>query len=225
VFELVDAIEGGDPAAVCEELGDVLFQLVFVARLFAKQGDFSIDEVVRRNTEKMIRRHPHVFSDARVSTAEGVRRRWGEIKKAEKAGRNENESVLDSVPAKLPALLRAYRLSERAARTGFDWDDLNGVMEKVGEEWAEFSAAVAKSPADDGAAEMELGDLLFTLVNVARLARTHPEKSLSKASRKFEQRFREMEKMALESGRSIDEVPRQEKEELWEEAKRRVGGA
>jgi tetrapyrrole methylase family protein/MazG family protein len=224
VFELVDAIESGDADAVCEELGDVLFQLVFVARLFAQDGHFTIDEVIRRNTEKMIRRHPHVFSDAQVSTAEGVRQRWGEIKKAEKGDGKATASVLDSVPAKLPALLRAYRLSERASGTGFDWDDLKGVMDKVGEEWTEFSAAVSGAPADDGAAEMELGDLLFTLVNVARLARIHPEKSLSRAARKFERRFREMEKMAIDSGRSIDEVPRQEKEQLWEEAKRRLGG-
>lgn len=222
VFELVDAIESEDPAAVCEELGDVLFQLVFVARLFEQAGHFSMEDAIRRNTEKMIRRHPHVFSDAQATTAEGVRQRWREIKKAEK-GKKQGVSVLDSVPAKLPALLRAYRVSERAAQTGFDWDDLKGVMEKVKEEWAEFSEAAVEIEQDRSAAEMEFGDLLFTMVNLARLAKIHPERSLSRAVRKFERRFREMEQMAGQAGREIDAVPRQEKEALWEAAKRSAG--
>ena len=222
IFELVDAIDSGDPSAVCEEIGDVLFQLVFVARLFEQSGRFTMTDVIDRNAEKMIRRHPHVFSDATVTTPEGVRRRWREIKKAEKGSGRPGESIFDSVPVKLPALLRAYRLSERAAQSGFDWEDLEGVMEKVEEEWKEFTAAVDAVPEDARAAEMELGDLFFTLVNVARLARIHPERSLSKAARKFERRFREMETMAIESGRKIDEVPRPEMEALWEKAKRRL---
>ena len=223
VYELVDAIEAKDPSAICEEIGDVLFQLVFVARLFEQSGHFSMKEVVDRNAEKMIRRHPHVFSDARADTADTVRQRWGEIKKAEKGPERSKESILDSVPAKLPALLRAYRISERAARIGFDWDDLSGVMAKVKEEWKEFTAAVEAGDPDGKDAQMELGDLFFTLVNVARLARIHPERSLSQAARKFERRFREMEKLAHDTGRSIDEVPRKEMEEFWEAAKRRLG--
>jgi MazG family protein len=222
VFELVDAIESEDPSAVCEEIGDVLFQLVFVARLFEQSGRFTMTDVIDRNAEKMIRRHPHVFSDATETTPEGVRQRWGEIKKAEKSAGRSGESIFDSVPSRLPALLRAYRLSERAAQIGFDWEDLAGVMAKVEEEWKEFTAAVEAGPEDGRASEMELGDLFFTLANVARLARIHPERSLSRAVRKFERRFREMEKMAVESGRRIDEVPRPEMESLWEEAKRRL---
>jgi len=221
VFELVDAIDAGDPSAVCEEIGDVLFQLVFVARLFEQGGHFSIADVVERNTEKMVRRHPHVFSDARVESAEGVRRRWGEIKKAEKK-KSPDPSILSSVPAGLPALMRAYRISERASGAGFDWSDIKGVSEKLEEEWKEFKAALETAPKDPETVEMEMGDVLFTLVNVARIARIHPERALSKATRKFERRFRDMETQTAETGRSFDQVPRPEKETLWQKAKQRL---
>ena len=221
VFELVDAIDAGDPSAVCEEIGDVLFQLVFVARLFEQGGHFSIADVVERNTEKMVRRHPHVFSDARVESAEGVRRRWGEIKKAEKK-KSPDPSILSSVPAGLPALMRAYRISERVSGAGFDWSDIKGVSEKLEEEWKEFKAALETAPKDPETVEMEMGDVLFTLVNVARIARIHPERALSKATRKFERRFRDMETQTAETGRSFDQVPRPEKETLWQKAKKRT---
>jgi tetrapyrrole methylase family protein/MazG family protein len=224
IFELVDAIEQGDSDAVCEELGDVLFQITFVAGLFEEQGRFTMADVICRNLEKMVRRHPHVFGDAKVDGAETVRRRWGEIKKAEKRG-DKPRSILDSIPSALPALMRAYRISERAAHADFDWEELQGVMEKAEEEWAEFKAArVESGEASQGKAAMEFGDILFTLVNVARLARIHPETALSRATRKFERRFRHMETRARESGRQFEEIPRQEKETLWEEAKKREIG-
>lgn len=221
MHELVDAIEAGDADAVCEELGDVLFQLVFVARLYQEAGHFRLTDAIGNIADKMIRRHPHVFGDTEVSDAEEVRRRWGEIKKAEKQN-GVSKSLIDSVPAGLPALMRAYRVSERAARAGFDWDDMAGVSDKVEEEWAEFRAAVAADPKDAATVEMEMGDLLFTLVNVARFARVHPEKALSKATRKFESRFRDMEAQAAGTGRGIDQVPRPEMEALWEKAKNRT---
>ena len=221
MYELVDAIEGGDAEAVCEELGDVLFQLVFVARLYQESGHFRLTDAIGKIADKMIRRHPHVFGDSSVSGVEEVRRRWGEIKKAEK-GDSASPSMIDSVPAGLPALMRAYRVSERAARAGFDWDDTAGVSDKVEEEWEEFKAAVGADSTDAEAVEMEMGDLLFTLVNVARFARIHPERALAKATRKFESRFRDMEAQAEKTGRTLDQVPRPEKEALWQKAKNRI---
>ncbi len=221
IYELVDAIESDDPEAVCEELGDVLFQLVFVARLYEETGHFRMTDAVRKIADKMIRRHPHVFGETEVDGAEDVRRRWGEIKKAEK-GASARRSVIDSVPTGLPALMRAYRMSERAAGAGFDWEDMAGVSGKVEEEWAEFRAAQAVDSKEAEAAEMEMGDLLFTLVNVARFARIHPETALSKATRKFERRFRDMEAHAEKTGRRLDQVPRPEMEALWDKAKNRI---
>ena len=222
MFELIDAVDSGSPENICEELGDVLFQLVFLARLFEEQGHFDIPEVIRRNTRKMIRRHPHVFGDTRVSGTEEVRKRWGEIKKDEKA-QSRDASILDSVPAKLPALMRAYRISERAAGAGFDWDDIHGVMDKVEEELDEFKEALSNggsSDADLTSLKLEFGDILFTLVNVARFAAIHPETALAGSTRKFEERFRKMEEKAAALHQSIDTVPRDQLEAFWEEVKK-----
>ncbi|MEE4359806.1 MAG: nucleoside triphosphate pyrophosphohydrolase [Desulfococcaceae bacterium] len=224
VYELADAIETGDPSLICEELGDVLFQLLFIAKLFEEKGLFDIETAAGKIEEKMIRRHPHVFGDSRVENAEDVRNRWQQIKKEEKNNLSA-KSILDSVPPKLPALMRAYRISERAARTGFDWDNIAGVMEKTEEEWKEFREELGKNGDTGPDSEqnkktaLEFGDILFTLVNVARFARIHPETALAGATRKFEQRFKYMEAKAAEKGISIDDVPRPEKERLWDAAK------
>jgi len=222
MFELIDAIDSGSPENIREELGDVLFQLVFLARLFEEKGQFDLPEVIRRNTAKMIQRHPHVFGDAHVSGTEEVRKRWGEIKRTEKP-RSREASILDSVPAKLPALMRAYRISERAAGAGFDWDDIHGVLEKVDEELSEFKEALANggsNDADHASIKLEFGDILFTLVNVARFASIHPETALAGSTRKFEGRFRQMERKAAEQNTPIDAVPRDQLELLWQEAKK-----
>lgn len=227
--ELLDAIESKAPGEICEELGDVLFQVLFIARFFEEKGLFSIETAARKTIEKMIRRHPHVFGEVSLIDAEEVRQQWHDIKKQEKNGQEARGSILDAVPRSLPALMRAYRISERAARTGFDWDDIGGVMEKAEEEWREFRAELDKSEDGDAAGEhrdqektaMEFGDVLFTLVNVARFARVHPEAALARATLKFEDRFHHLERMAAESGRDIDAVPREEKERLWKEAKNR----
>jgi MazG family protein len=230
VYELVDAIESKSPEDVCEELGDVLFQILFIAHLYQKAGHFDLQDVARRNTRKMIRRHPHVFGQETAATSEEVRQRWHTIKKAEKnhAG---NTGLLDSVPSGLPALLRAYRISERAARAGFDWKTIAGVMEKVEEEWAEFKCEVDKIPVSgtqlDAKAQeklsLEFGDVLFTLVNVARFAKIHPETSLADSTRKFEKRFKHMEQAINQNDRQIDAVPHSELNTFWENAKRAKG--
>jgi len=218
VYELVDAIESGNPDDICEELGDVLFHIFFVAKLFEEMGHFNAGDVARLITEKMIRRHPHVFGSENAENAGDVRKRWHTIKMNEKSHLN-NGSVLDSIPGGLPALMRAYRISERSARTGFDWDNIEGVLHKVEEEWSEFQCALNEKNKVD--ISVEFGDILFTLVNVARFAAIHPETALKDSIKKFETRFRQMEKNLAESGRNIDSVSRNELDALWEEVKRR----
>jgi tetrapyrrole methylase family protein/MazG family protein len=230
VYELVEAIESGNPEDVCEELGDVLFQVLFISQLFQEAGHFDLEKVVNVNTEKMRRRHPHVFGDEKVETPEEVKRRWHKIKLAEKK-QNQKKSLLDGVPAKLPPMSRAFRVSERAARAGFDWNDIAGVIQKVQEEWAELMSALkqpsserdpisAKSQEDP---VVEFGDVLFTLINVGRFARIHPETALIRSVKKFEKRFRCMEKEILSRGKNFESISHKEWDLLWEAAKRQDG--
>lgn len=224
VFELAEAITAGDAAAVCEEFGDVLFLLLFICRCYETAGQFTFDEAVSRNVEKMTRRHPHVFGDSHAETPDAVRRQWNEIKKDEKANATPS-SILDAIPSGLPALLKAYRVSRRAGEAGFDWDDLDGVMAKVDEEWGEFKAEADRQTLGterSAPLAMEFGDILFTLVNVARFAGFHPESAVAASTAKFEKRFRFMERRLQESGEAIGTVPRERLEALWEAAKKEV---
>jgi len=215
VYELLDAIETGNTQDVCEELGDVLFQVFFMAELYKEMNHFDIYDSAHINTEKMIRRHPHVFGDVETGNTGEIRKRWNKIKMLEK--NKGTASVLDSVPAKLPALMRAYRISQRAAATGFDWDNISSVMKKVKEELLEFESAFLRKKKDE--VSMEFGDILFTLVNVARFARIHPETSLTSSIKKFEKRFRFMEKTLSARGSKIENLTPDEMKLLWEEAK------
>lgn len=208
---------------VLEELGDVLFQVLFVAELFADSGQFTLGDVASRNLGKMRRRHPHVFGDTEVSGVDDIKNNWEAIKQQEREA-SGNASVLDSVPAGLPALMRAYRVSVRAARTGFDWSDLTEVMEKVEEEWQEFKEAVDSGPGDKEAIALEFGDILFTLANVARFARIHPETALSAATGKFQKRFQYMEALAQSKGKPLESLSREEMDRDWEAAKAAVDG-
>ena len=186
MYELVDAVASADNQAVCEELGDVVFQVLFLAELFSENGSFDLTKVVDRNIEKMVRRHPHVFGEKKVTSTAAIRDNWHAIKREEKKAdpTDPAASLLDSIPVGLPALMRSYRVSERAARTGFDWNDLEEVMAKVEEEWREFKAAVRQIRDDDsrGKAAVEFGDIIFTLSNVARFVGFHPETALKRAS-------------------------------------------
>jgi MazG family protein len=224
VYELVDAIISKDSTAVCEEAGDVLFQLLFVVNLFRESGQFSLSDVVEKNVEKMIRRHPHVFGDVTAETPAAVSENWEKIKRKEK-GDGGCHSVLDSIPPSLPALLRASKVSERAAKTGFDWDDISGVMAKTMEEWDEFSTEINNPVCTSGSdkAAMEFGDILFTMVNVARFACIHPETALIRSIQKFEKRFTYMEEKSFQAGRDIVSLSMQEMHNLWDEAKQKVG--
>jgi tetrapyrrole methylase family protein/MazG family protein len=220
-YELVDAVSNGQPGHVGEELGDDLFHIFFIARLFEEEGVFGIRDVADGITRKMIRRHPHVFDNTTLSSSEEVKQQWHIIKQKEKAG-IPSVSVLDSVPRMLPALMRAYRISERAAREGFDWSDLSGVMEKVMEEWRELKDAIScvlDTSESQQAVQLEFGDLLFTLVNMARFLGVNPEIALTESTRKFEDRFRYMEQVIKDSRREMIHVSQKEKNDIWESAK------
>jgi len=213
VHELVDAIATGDPTAVCEELGDVLFHIAFIARLFQELGQFNFEDVAKVVTDKMVRRHPHVFGHASLETAQEVRQQWRRIKKQEKQS-NRAASILGGIPSSQPALMRAYRISERAAGQGFDWHDTNGVIAKAQEEWRELKSELNQPQnenADHDRVAMEFGDVLFTLVNVARFAG------------KFIRRFEHMEETIATSGRELEAVAHEELQVLWAEAKAAVG--
>ncbi len=221
VYELVEAMAADDTDAIREELGDVLFQIFFVAYLYRQEGRFTLEVVLAQILNKMIRRHPHVFGSDKVENAGEVKQRWREIKQQEK-GRS-SDSLLDSVPTGMPALMRSYRISERAAGTGFDWDTLEGVIAQAETEWSEFKAEVKKAKsstrADKTDISMEFGDVLFTLANVARLAGIHPETALSQSTQKFIRRFKLMEAMAVEQNSTLEQIQRDEMERLWQAAK------
>jgi tetrapyrrole methylase family protein/MazG family protein/ATP diphosphatase len=213
--EVVDAIDAGSPEELREELGDLLLQVVFQAELARAKGWFGPDDVVSAICEKLVRRHPHVFGDVKVSGSDEVVTNWEAIKAEEKAGRG----VLDGVPKALPALLRALRVGEKAARVGFDWPDLGGARSKVDEELAELDAALVSG--DVAHAGRELGDVLFALVSVARKANLDPEAALRGTLDRFTQRVRGAEALAVERGLSLSGLAPETLEQLWQDVKAR----
>lgn len=222
VYELLEAIEEGDDASVCEETGDVLFQLLFIAELYHEKDSFDISESIGAIGAKMIRRHPHVYAKATLENEAQLWERWEQIKGEEKknAGKAAATSVLDAIPSGMPPLLRASKVSEKAVRAGFDWSGMDEVLEKVQEELAEFQEALALGNPDDIATEF--GDVMFTLTNVARLAKIHPETALARSTAKFEKRYRKMENELACRGLGLKDIPRQELELLWDKAKTNI---
>ena len=220
-YEVIEAIDSGDPDLLCEELGDALLQVVFHAQLASEEATFTIDDVTERIVQKLIRRHPHVFGTVEVSGSAEVLRNWEQIKRAEKGIAEEaaDSSVLDGVPRGLPALMQAMEISKRAVKIGFEWPDLAGVLAKVEEEIAELKAALSAPTPDHAEIGGELGDLLFTLVQIARWQKIEPEEALRGMLARFTHRFRYMERRAREQGRPLSEMPLQEMDALWEEAK------
>jgi tetrapyrrole methylase family protein/MazG family protein len=216
VYELLDAIHSRKTDHICEELGDVLFQIIFLVLLYEERGDFYGSHVIGQIIKKMTHRHPHVFNPHSDSVKD-IEKQWKRLKISEK-NLSEKTSILDSVPPTTPALIRAYRISKRAASTGFDWDDLSGVIEKVEEEWSEFKSALQTE--DINRIALELGDLFFTLVNVARMISIHPESALLDAILKFENRFKQMELQVSETGESLDTISKKEMNLLWERIKK-----
>ena len=195
MYELADAIESNRAGEVREELGDVLFHIVFITRLFQETGDFSVYDVARDITEKMIRRHPHVFGTTRVNNTDEVRQNWHKIKQNEKK-QSKKESVLDSVPRKLPSLMRAYQIGERAARCGFDKEDRENLLSKLNSEFDQLKQSIKHNQSDR--ISNDFGSLLFSLVHLARLLKIHPETALSGAVKVFETQIRQMEKRVSE---------------------------
>ena len=216
-YEVVEAIDDGDISELKEELGDLLLQVVFLSELSDEAGDFKIDDVITAISEKLVRRHPHVFGEETSDTSEEVLKSWASIKVDEKKEKGKS-SILDGVPCQMPALLRAHRITEKAARVGFDWDHIDEVFKKLEEELGEFEEAVASK--DIVKVEEELGDVIFALVNISRFLEVNPEEALKKTVRKFVSRFNYIEE-SLERGRiDIREASLEEMEKLWEEAKK-----
>ncbi|MFO1125574.1 MAG: nucleoside triphosphate pyrophosphohydrolase [Methylocystis sp.] len=221
-YEVADAIERADLADLKDELGDLLLQVVFHARMAQEQNAFAFPDVVDAICDKLIRRHPHVFGDRQSLDAGGVSAQWSEIKAREKAEKEGGrpESLLDGAPLALPALTRALKLQQKASTVGFDWDDAKQVLAKIREETEEVAAELALPGASASPAlEEEIGDLLFVVANLARHAKVDPEQALRGANAKFERRFRHIERRLAEKGRSTEAASLDEMEALWVEAK------
>ena len=226
-YEVLDAIDSGETRHLAEELGDVLLQVVFHSQLAANAGRFDISDVIEHIHSKMVRRHPHVFGEAKASTADQVVKNWEELKAAERkadgaAQGNQSKmtnaaSLLEGVSRSQPALMEANQLTRRAARVGFDWPDVAGLFEKLSEETAELKQAILSG--DSTAREEEIGDLLFVGVNLARFLGIDPEIALKKANRKFSQRFRAMEALSSQAGKSMASMTLDELESLWNQVK------
>lgn len=219
-YEVMDAIDARDWQALVEELGDLLLQPIFFAEMAAEQGLFTISDSLDAINEKLVRRHPHVFGDAAAETPEDVKLRWDEIKKQEKQhdATSGSRSVLDRVPRSLPALVEAEKISDKAASIGFEWPDIAGVIEKLQEEAAELAGA--RETQSHERIEHEIGDLLFTVVNLARFLKVDPEQALRKTNGRFRKRFAYVERQIAASGKDVSEISLDRMEEFWQEAKR-----
>lgn len=217
-YELVEAIEANDPGNIKEELGDLLFQIVFQCQVAKEKDEFTMSDVIRGIGTKMIARHPHVFGDAECGPPEEVIGQWEVLKKEEGKLR---ESILDGVPRAMSSLLRAHRLQKRAAQVGFDWEKVEDVLKKVDEEMLEFQEALKSGRREE--MEDELGDIFFMLVNLSRFIGVNPEDAHRKTISKFIHRFRYIEMKAAEQGRQLSEMTLEEMDRLWDEAKGKEG--
>jgi MazG family protein len=213
--EVIEAIEKADDANLQEELGDILLHVVMHSQMAGERGAFSFEDVTTTVSEKMVRRHPHVFGDTSAANSEEVLTQWDQIKRREKGG---TTGALDGIPSSLPALLRAQNAQKKAARVGFDWPDLEPVFEKIKEETAEIHEAIAQK--DAGALEAEVGDLLFTAVNLARKLGVDAETALSGSTKRFISRFQAIERELQSDGRKMEETPLEELDRIWDQVKR-----
>lgn len=213
MYELLDAIEQEKPKEVAEELGDLLFMLLFLARMYEEQGRFRVQDALEIAAQKMVRRHPHIFGDTEINGTADVIANWQRIKEQESKDKGVNHSALGNLPKTLPALQLAFRAGERASRVGFDWTDVQGVWNKVQEEEQELLQAIEQG--DALAVRAELGDLLFTLANMARHLSINPEEALKQTVRSFMLRFQEMEAVFASRGRKLTDVSIQEMDEVW----------
>ena len=215
-YEVLEALDEGDSGKLCTELGDLLMQIVLHSQIAAEAGEFELGEVVSSINTKLIQRHPHVFGSLKVKDADEMLLNWEALKKEE---RGSEASMLDNVPKQMPALAYSQEIQSRVARVGFDWEDIDGVIEKLAEEVSEFKRAESGERK-----EMEFGDLLFTLANIARRLGVNLEAALREANKRFYHRFSYMEKVCQERGVNFAELSFDEQNALWEEAKREVKG-
>lgn len=227
-YEVLEALDKGNDAKFAEEMGDLLLQIVFHSQIASEEGRFTVSDVIREIHDKMIRRHPHVFGETRAKDSKEVLRNWEQIKAEERRaskgksaggeGTKEAPSLLDGVSRALPATLEGFQLTRKASRIGFDWDNADGVIDKMREETAELE--IALNDKDQRKIEEEMGDFLFAAVNLARFVHVDPEIALKKANAKFSRRFRTIEARARELGREFKDLPRKEMEALWDATKR-----
>ena len=218
--ELLDSIDDNDDQGICEELGDVLMHIVFHAKIAEEKGTFTFDDVAREVTEKMVRRHPHVFGEESVSNVDEVMTIWNRAKKKEKGDRGFT-SILDGIPRHMPALLKARELQKKAAKVGFDWKQPEQIIEKIEEELQELKEAMASG--DEAHVEEELGDLLFAVVNLSRFRNSTPaEELLARANKKFIQRFQYIERTIEKRGDTLQETSIEEMERIWNESKKKL---
>ena len=214
-YELCDALMKNDKANICKELGDVLLHVVFYSKIGSEKGDFDIKDVCDKLCDKLIFRHPHVFGEVKADTAEKVTENWEQLKLKEKDG---NKTVLSGVPDALPSLIKAYRVQDKARNVGFDWEEKEQVWTKVKEEISEFEAEVADM--DKEKAEAEFGDVMFSLINAARLYKINPDNALERTNQKFIRRFNYVEAHTIKQGRNLSDMTLGEMDALWEEAKK-----
>jgi MazG family protein len=218
-YEVMEAIDARDWPELAEELGDLMLQPVFFAQMASEEGHFRIEDSLDAINQKLIRRHPHIFSDSVANTADDVKKRWAEIKSEEKKAKNESPKLLlESIPTALPALVEAQQISSRAAGIGFDWQNADQVLEKLDEELHELAEARVSATQEE--IEGEVGDLLFVLVNLARFLKVDPEQALRRTNRKFRSRFGYVEQELAKKGKTLSESTVDEMEELWQEAKK-----
>lgn len=216
-YELSDAILENNPKEICKELGDLMLHMVFYAKIGSETGDFDIKDVLDGIAEKLIARHPHIYSDVQVADDEDVKNNWEKIKLKEKG----RKTVLGGVPNSLPAMVKAFRMQEKTRGVGFDWKETEQVWEKVNEEIGELQQEVARG--DVAAMEREFGDLLFSLVNYARFISVNPEDALERTNRKFMRRFNYIEEQARKNGNALHQLSLEQMDALWDEAKKKEG--
>ena len=217
-YEVADAIESGDRVALCDELGDLLLQVIFYARIAEEEGSFTLADVARSISNKMINRHPHVFGEDKTTDVSQQRKLWEDIKKAERAAKGQN-GILADIPVGMPPMQRAVKLQKRAASVGFDWSDISQIMDKMFEEAAELKTELESEPQDQQRLKDEVGDLLFVTVNLSRKAGIDPETALIACNKKFEYRFNYIEKNIEINNKSFSELTLDDMEKLWQEAK------
>lgn len=216
-YEVLEALDEGNPHKIMDELGDLLYQILFHAKIAAQKNEFDIKDVIESLSDKMIRRHPHIFAEGKLHTPDQVVHQWEEIKKQEK-GNRDHKSALDSVPPHLPGLMRAQKLQKKAAKHGFDWSRIEEVFAKLDEEIAEFKEAVLAGKNEDVAGE--LGDILFVLVNISRFKKIDAEEALRQTNSKFIRRFKYIEEEIAKQGKIMKDTPLEELEKYWQDAKK-----